>query len=46
MKNSEYIDKFGFFVGNQHVNIIEKIQYLFDTINDVFQKRKFIEQIR
>ena len=46
MKNAEYIDKSGFFVGNKHVNIIEEIQYLFDTINDVFQKRKFIEQIR
>lgn len=35
MENAEYIDKNGFFVGNQQVDIIEKIQYLFDVINDV-----------
>jgi dTDP-4-amino-4,6-dideoxygalactose transaminase len=39
MENAEYIDKNGFFVGNQQVDIIEKIQYLFDVINDVVHKK-------
>jgi len=38
VKNAEHIDKYGFFVGNQQVDIIEKIQYLFDIINDAFHK--------
>jgi CDP-6-deoxy-D-xylo-4-hexulose-3-dehydrase len=39
MENAEYIDKNGFFVGNQQVEIIEKIQYLFDVINDVLHQK-------
>jgi GDP-4-dehydro-6-deoxy-alpha-D-mannose 3-dehydratase len=36
---SEYIDKNGFFVGNQQLDITENIQYLFDVINDAFHKK-------
>ena len=39
IENAEYIDKNGFFVGNQQVDIIKKIQYLFDVINDVVHKK-------
>jgi CDP-6-deoxy-D-xylo-4-hexulose-3-dehydrase len=31
MKNADYIDKNGFFVGNHHFNISDKIDYLYDT---------------
>lgn len=33
MKNAEYIDKNGLFVGNHQVNILAQIDYLFETIN-------------
>ena len=42
VENAEYIDKNGFFVGNQQVDIIKKIQYLFDVINDVVLRKKTV----
>ena len=42
VENAEYIDKNGFFVGNQQVDIIKKIQYLFDVINDVVPRKKTV----
>jgi dTDP-4-amino-4,6-dideoxygalactose transaminase len=39
MQDAEYIDKNGLFVGNQQVDIVECIQYLFDVVNDTFQKK-------
>ena len=33
MKNAEYVDKNGFFVGNHHFNIEDKINYLKETVD-------------
>lgn len=38
IENAEYIDKNGFFVGNQQVDITEKIQFLFNVINAAYKK--------
>ena len=32
LENSEYIDKYGLFVGNHHVPLIKEIDYLYDTL--------------
>lgn len=34
--NAEYIDKFGLFVGNQQNDISSEIEYLFDSIQELF----------
>lgn len=34
MKNAEYIDKNGLFVGNHHVDISTQIDFLFETVNE------------
>ena len=39
MEKAEYIDRNGFLVGNYQFNIIGKIQYLFDVINNVVHKK-------
>tara|TARA_B110001450_G_scaffold3840_1_gene3940 strand:- start:14597 stop:15802 length:1206 start_codon:yes stop_codon:yes gene_type:complete len=39
IEDSEYIDKNGLFVGNQQVDIIENIRYLFEVINDAFHQK-------
>jgi CDP-6-deoxy-D-xylo-4-hexulose-3-dehydrase len=36
MTNSEYIDKNGFFVGNHHFDIKDKIDYLYETLEKFF----------
>ena len=38
MRNAEYLDKYGFFVGNHQFDIKDKIDYLYDSIEE------FIEQ--
>jgi CDP-6-deoxy-D-xylo-4-hexulose-3-dehydrase len=38
MKNAEYIDKNGFFVGNHHFDIQDKLDYLNATLNLLFQQ--------
>jgi CDP-6-deoxy-D-xylo-4-hexulose-3-dehydrase len=32
MKNADYIDKNGFFVGNHHFDIRDKIEYFYEVI--------------
>ena len=32
LKNAEYLDKNGFFVGNQHDNLTDQIKYLYKTL--------------
>jgi CDP-6-deoxy-D-xylo-4-hexulose-3-dehydrase len=32
MKNAEYLDRYGFFVGNHHFNIEDKIDYFKEVI--------------
>jgi CDP-6-deoxy-D-xylo-4-hexulose-3-dehydrase len=39
MNNAEYLDKNGFFVGNHHFDIKEKIDYLHETLENFFNKR-------
>jgi dTDP-4-amino-4,6-dideoxygalactose transaminase len=39
IEDSEYVDKNGLFIGNQQVDIIENIRYLFDVINDAFHQK-------
>jgi CDP-6-deoxy-D-xylo-4-hexulose-3-dehydrase len=36
MKNADYIDKNGFFVGNHHFDIRDKIDYLYEVIKGFF----------
>ena len=38
MKNAEYIDQFGFFVGNHHFEIFDKINYLNEICTNFFNK--------
>jgi CDP-6-deoxy-D-xylo-4-hexulose-3-dehydrase len=37
MKNAEYIDKNGFFVGNHHFDIRDKIDYLYEMLGKLFR---------
>jgi dTDP-4-amino-4,6-dideoxygalactose transaminase len=40
MENSEYIDMNGLFVGNQQINIEDKIDYLYEVINQAMSRPK------
>ena len=37
--NSKFVDKNGFFVGNHHYDIKDKIDYLFDSIKNYFKSQ-------
>lgn len=37
MKNAEYLDKYGFFVGNHQFDIKDKIDYLYDVIESFIE---------
>jgi CDP-6-deoxy-D-xylo-4-hexulose-3-dehydrase len=39
MRNAEYIDKNGFFVGNHHFDIKDKIDYLYETLEKFFKEK-------
>jgi CDP-6-deoxy-D-xylo-4-hexulose-3-dehydrase len=39
MKNAEYIDKNGFFVGNHHFDISDKINYLYKTCTSLMERK-------
>ena len=35
LNNSEYLDEFGFFIGNHHYDISKKIDFLYETLNSL-----------
>ena len=39
LRNAEYIDEHGFFVGNHHIEMTEHIDYLAETVKTLFTKR-------
>ena len=40
MRNAEYLDKNGFFVGNHQFDIKDKIDYLYDILNEFIKRKK------